>query len=47
MIKQYKRQLFVTTYSLPMKDTLTRAGFQHVGKEWKGKKEMLSLWMKT
>jgi predicted GNAT family N-acyltransferase len=47
LIKQYKRQLFATTYSLPMKDTLTRAGFQHVGKEWKGKKEMLSLWIKT
>jgi|GEM_PF-1313678 hypothetical protein len=46
LLKQHKGQLFATTYSEYMKDTLVRADFRHGGKEWKGRKFMLSLWLR-
>jgi hypothetical protein len=38
--------LFATTYNERMKKTLGKAGFVKKGQEWKGRKHMLSLWLK-
>jgi RimJ/RimL family protein N-acetyltransferase len=38
--------LFATTSNERMKKTLARAGFVQQGREWKGKKTMLSLWLR-
>lgn len=46
LLKQHKGRLFATTYSEYMKDALIRADFRTGGKEWKGKKSMLSLWVR-
>jgi hypothetical protein len=41
-----KTALFATTYNEWMMKTLAKAGFVRKGKEWKGRKHMLSLWYK-
>jgi len=41
------RPLFATTSNKYMKKTLEKAGFVQRGKEWKGEKEQLSLWIKN
>jgi len=41
-----KGSLFATTYNEWMMKTLEKAGFVRKGKEWKGRKHMLSLWYK-
>ena len=41
-----KGALFATTYNEWMMKTLAKAGFVRKGKEWKGRKHMLSLWYK-
>lgn len=46
LLRQYTGRLFATTYSKYMKSTLIRFGFVNKGKEWKGRKHMLSLWDK-
>lgn len=46
LLKQHKGRLFATTYSEYMKDALIRADFRAAGKEWKGRKFMLSLWLR-
>jgi hypothetical protein len=46
LLKQYAGPLFATTYNQSMKDALIRAGFRNRGRDWKGRKHMLSLWMK-
>ena len=46
LLKQHKGRLFATTYSEYMKDSLIRADFRTGGKEWKGRKFMLSLWLR-
>jgi GNAT superfamily N-acetyltransferase len=46
LLKQHKGRLFATTYSEYMKDALIRADFRTGGKEWKGRKFMLSLWLR-
>jgi hypothetical protein len=46
LLKQHKGRLFATTYSEYMKDTLIRADFRTGGKEWKGRKFLLSLWLR-
>ena len=46
LLKQHKARLFATTYSDYMKDSLIRADFRTGGKEWKGRKFMLSLWLR-
>jgi hypothetical protein len=46
LLKRYSGRLFATTYNEFMKDALIRAGFQNNGKEWKGRKHMLSFWQK-
>ena len=42
-----ERPLFATTSNEHMKRTLRKAGFVQRGKEWKGEKEQLSLWIKN
>lgn len=44
LLKQHRGRLFATTYNDYMKNTLTQAGFEKKGKEWKGNKYMLSFW---
>jgi len=44
LFKQYAGRLFATTYNQSMKDALIRAGFRNHGREWKGRKQMLSFW---
>ena len=44
LLKQYRGRLFATTYNDRMKSTLTQAAFEKKGKEWKGRKYMLSFW---
>jgi GNAT superfamily N-acetyltransferase len=46
LLKLHKARLFATTYSEHMKDALIRADFRTAGKEWKGRKFMLSLWLR-
>jgi hypothetical protein len=46
LASRYKGRLFATTYNDRMKRTLARIGFVRNGNEWKGKREMLSLWEK-
>lgn len=44
LLSQYEGRLFATTYDKGMKRTLNAAGFVKKGKEWKGRKHMLSFW---
>lgn len=44
LLSIYDRRLFATTYDKYMKRTLTNAGFAKKGKQWKGRKHMLSYW---
>lgn len=44
LLRRYAGRLFATTYSEYMKDALIRAGFQNRGKEWQGRKHLLSFW---
>jgi hypothetical protein len=46
LLNQHTGRLFATTSSDYMKRTLTRFGFVSKGKEWKGRKYMLSFWDK-
>jgi len=46
LLKQYHGRLFSTTYDVYMKNTLTSCSFENKGKEWKGRKHMLSFWDK-
>jgi hypothetical protein len=46
LLKKDSGRLFATTSSFYMKDTLLRFGFMSKGKEWKGKKGILSFWQK-
>jgi len=46
LLNQHTTRLFATTYSDYMKSTLTRFGFVNKGKEWKGRKYILSFWDK-
>jgi predicted GNAT family N-acyltransferase len=46
LLRQYPGCLFATTYTAQMKSTLKRFGFENKGKEWKGRKYMLSFWVK-
>lgn len=46
LLRHHTGRLFATTYSPYMKDTLKRFGFANKGKEWKGRKQMLSFWDK-
>lgn len=46
LLKEYPKRVFATTPSAFMKDTLTNTGFVNKGKEWPGRKEMLSFWDK-
>jgi len=46
LLKQHKGRLFATSYSEYMKDALIRADFRAGGKEWKGRKFMVSLWLR-
>lgn len=46
LLAGHSGKLFATTYSDRMKSTLGTAGFKVKGHEWKGRKFMLSLWMK-
>lgn len=46
LLRHYTGRLFATTYSKFMKSTLIRFGFVNKGREWKGRKEMLSFWEK-
>jgi hypothetical protein len=46
LLRQHKGRLFATTSSEYMKDALIRADFRTAGQEWKGKKSMLSLWLR-
>jgi hypothetical protein len=44
LLKQYRGRLFATTYDTIMKNTLTTYRFENKGKEWKGRKHLLSFW---
>lgn len=46
LLKQHKGRLFATTSSEYMKDTLIRADFRTGGKECRGRKFLLSLWLR-
>jgi len=46
LVSQHSGRLFATTYNDRMKKTLEKAGFVKKGKEWKGRKYMLSFWDK-
>jgi len=46
LLKDQAGTLFATTYDPRMKKTLAAAGFAAKGKEWKGREEMLSLWLR-
>ncbi len=46
LLRQHVGRLFATTYSDYMKSTLTNLGFVNKGREWKGRKYMLSFWEK-
>jgi GNAT superfamily N-acetyltransferase len=46
LLSQYAGRLFATTYNDHMKKTLENAGFVRKGKEWKGRRFMLSFWDK-
>ena len=46
LLKDQAGALFATTYDPYMKKTLAAAGFAAKGKEWKGRKQMLSLWLR-
>jgi hypothetical protein len=46
LLKQHRGRVFATTYDARMKNTLTNAGFENKGKEWPGRKHMLSFWDK-
>lgn len=46
LVKQHCGRVFATTYDARMKNTLTSAGFEKKGREWKGRKHMLSFWDK-
>jgi predicted GNAT family N-acyltransferase len=47
LLSRYSARLFATTYNARMKATLETAGFEKKGKEWKGKKHMLTFWEKA
>ena len=47
LLKTHTGPLFATTYSPQMKETLKRFGFVSKGKEWRGRKDMISLWEKA
>ncbi len=40
-------QMFATTDSDRMKNSLMRTGFKKIGEEWTGKRGLLSLWMRN
>lgn len=44
LLKQHRGRLFATTSNDYMKSTLTQASFEKKGKDWKGRKYMLSFW---
>jgi|HubBroStandDraft_1064217.scaffolds.fasta_scaffold115606_3 predicted GNAT family N-acyltransferase len=46
LLKKHRGRIFATTYDAYMKNTLTNAGFENKGKEWPGRKHMLSFWNK-
>ena len=46
LLKDQEAALFATTYDPRMKKTLSAAGFTEKGKEWKGREQMLSLWLR-
>jgi len=46
LLSVHKGALFATTYDKRMMKTLENVGFLKKGKEWKGRKFMLSLWLK-
>jgi hypothetical protein len=46
LLQQHGGRLYATTYSDYMKSTLTSFGFAKKGREWKGRKYMLSFWDK-
>lgn len=46
LLSQHDGRLFATTYNEGMKRTLGKNGFVQKGKEWKGRKYKLSLWVK-
>lgn len=46
LLKQHRGRIFATTYDAYMKNTLTNAGFENKGKEWPGRKHMVSFWEK-
>jgi hypothetical protein len=46
LLSKQQGSLFATTSNERMKKTLARAGFERKGREWKGRKGQLSLWIK-
>lgn len=46
LIGNLKEPCYATTDSEPMKRILGKAGFSEAGKTWKGKRGVLSLWIK-
>jgi hypothetical protein len=46
LLKKHRGRVFATTYDPYMKSTLTNAGFENKGKEWKGRTQTLSFWDK-
>lgn len=46
LLKEHTGRLFATTYSPQMKDVLKRFGFVNKGKEWMGRRDMISFWEK-
>jgi hypothetical protein len=46
LLRQHRGRVFATTYDAYMKNTLTNANFENKGKEWPGRKHMLSFWDK-
>jgi hypothetical protein len=46
LLSEQRGALFATTYDERMKKTLGKVGFIKKGKEWKGRKFMLSLWLR-
>jgi len=46
LLAEYTAPLFATTYTEYMKRTLGKAGFANKGKEWQGRRHMVSFWEK-
>jgi RimJ/RimL family protein N-acetyltransferase len=46
LVSQHAGPLWATTDSAGMKDALGRAAFERKGKEWRGVRGQLSLWLK-